>query len=284
MTGAFVETMKMIKIEHSVFALPFALAAAFLAADGPPASRILALIVIAMVCARAAAMAFNRLIDAELDARNPRTAIRAIPAGRLTKGYALGFTALSGALFIGAAYLLNPLAFRLSPLILAVLLGYSYTKRFTPLCHLILGLALGLSPLGAWIAVTGSVAWPPVLLGVAVLFWVAGFDIIYACQDVDFDRGARLRSIPAALGVKRALALSRLLHLIMLAIIAWFGAALDLGWLYWLGAALVALCLAYEHRLVWDGGLDKVDMAFFTMNGVVSLLYGAAVIAAVSFQ
>jgi len=284
MSGAFVETLKMIKIEHSVFALPFALAAAFLAASGPPSGRALLLILAAMVCARSAAMAFNRWLDADLDAANPRTAARSIPAGRLSKGYALGFTLVCAALFTAVCWLLNPLAFALSPLMLAVLLGYSYTKRFTAFCHFFLGLALGLSPLGAWIAVTGRFDWPPVWLGVAVLFWVAGFDIIYACQDIEFDRNARLRSVPAALGLRRALTLSRLLHLAMLAIIVWLGLNLALSWPYWTGVAVVALCLIYEHSLVWDGSLDRVDLAFFTLNGVVSLFFGAAVMAAAWLQ
>jgi 4-hydroxybenzoate polyprenyltransferase len=281
MIAGFVETMKMIKIEHSIFALPFALVAAFLAAEGPPSTRVLALILVAMVAARSAAMAFNRFVDAEIDARNPRTAIRSIPAGRLTRGYTLGFTICCALIFIGASYLLNPLAFALSPILLLVLLGYSLTKRFTSLCHFFLGLALGLSPLGAWIAVRGTFDWLPVLLGAAVLGWSAGFDIIYACQDMDFDREARLHSVPARLGVPAALNLSRLLHLTMFTILLGLGYLLGLGWLYWLGTLIVAACLIYEHSLVWGGDLAKVDLAFFTMNGAVSLVFGITTIGAI---
>ncbi|MDJ0838224.1 MAG: UbiA-like polyprenyltransferase [Acidobacteriota bacterium] len=278
MSGAFVETMKMIKIEHSVFALPFALVGAFLAADGLPETRVLVLVLVAMVCARSAAMAFNRLIDADIDAANPRTAVRSIPAGRLTRGYAAGFTVITSLLFIGSAWLLNPLAFKLSPFVLAVLLGYSLTKRFTSLCHFVLGLALGLAPLGAWIAVTGSFSFIPVVLGVAVLLWTAGFDIIYACQDIGFDKEKRLHSVPTLLGIRGSLWLSRLLHVIVLGILSFLGLHLGLNWIYWAGMVLVAGCLGYEHSLVWDGSLDKVDMAFFTMNGIVSLAYGLTTI------
>ena len=281
MSGAFVETMKMIKIEHSVFALPYALVAAVLAARGLPEPRVILLVVAAMVCARSAAMAFNRLVDAPIDAANPRTAVRSIPAGRLSRAYATGFTLLTAGLFIFIAYLLNPLAFALSPLVLTVLLGYSLTKRFTSLCHFVLGLALGLSPLGAWIAVTGSADWVPVLLGLAVLLWTAGFDIIYACQDIGFDREHRLHSVPATFGISRSLFLSRALHAIMLAVLVWFGIHLSLSWLYWIGLAIVAACLVYEHSLVWGGSLERVDLAFFTMNGVVSLVFGFTTIGSV---
>lgn len=281
MSGAFGETMKMIKIEHSIFALPFALVSAFLAADGLPPWRVLGLILCAMVLARSAAMAFNRWVDADLDAANPRTAARSIPAGRLSKGYALGFTLICAGLFLLVCYLLNPLALKLAPLMLAVLLGYSLTKRFTALCHFILGLALGLAPLGAWVAVTGQLSWLPVWLGVAVTAWTAGFDIIYACQDIDFDRKTALHSVPSRLGVMRSLWLARLLHFSMVALLVWFGLHLALAWPYWLGIAAVIACLAYEHALVWGGNLEKVDMAFFTMNGVVSLAYGITTLAAI---
>lgn len=276
--NSFVETMRMIKIEHSIFALPFALLSAFMAVWGVPSLRTLLLVLGAMILARSAAMAFNRFLDAEIDARNPRTAIRSIPAGRLSRRYALGFTLVCSLAFIGLAWLMNPLAFALSPLFLAVLLGYSWTKRFTRFCHLVLGIALGLSPLGAWIAVTGSFDWLPVLLGIAVMFWVAGFDIIYACQDIDFDHREGLSSIPASLGIAASLGLARFLHLGMVAIIVWIGWHLEWGWLYWAGVGAVVLCLIYEHALVWGGRLERVDMAFFTMNGVVSLVYGAAAI------
>jgi len=281
MTTAFVETMKMIKIEHSVFALPFALVSAFLAAGGLPQTKVLGLILVAMVCARSAAMAFNRYIDADMDSENPRTAIRSIPAGRLTRGYALGFTITTSLLFIATCWLLNPLALMLSPVVLLVLLGYSLTKRFTSLCHFFLGAALGLAPLGAWVAVTGAFSLIPLILGLAVLLWTAGFDIIYACQDIDFDRSQNLHSVPARLGLDRSLLLARLLHLIMVTTLCLLGVHLELGWLYWAGIALVVLCLGYEHSLVWGGKLDKVDMAFFLMNGVVSLVFGFTTIGSI---
>ena len=281
MTGAFVETMKMIKIEHSVFAPPFALVSAFLAADGLPETRVLGLILLAMVCARSAAMAFNRYIDADIDSENPRTAIRSIPAGRLSRGYAMGFTIATSLLFVITSWLLNPLALKLSPIVLLVLLGYSLTKRFTSLCHFFLGAALGLAPLGAWVAVTGELSLIPLILGLAVLLWTAGFDIIYACQDIDFDRSQELHSVPARLGLNQSLNLSRLLHLIMVTTLCLLGLHLSLSWLYWVGIGLVVLCLGYEHSLVWGGKLDKVDMAFFMMNGVVSLVFGFTTIGSV---
>lgn len=282
MSGSFVETMKMIKIEHSIFALPFALASAVLAADGMPPVRTLLLILVAMVAARSAAMAFNRLIDANIDKENPRTAIRSIPAGRLTRRYATVFTIICCAIFIGTAFLLNPLAFKLSVPMLVVLLGYSLTKRFTALCHLVLGVSLGLAPLGAWIAVTGEFSMLPVYLGIAVTGWTAGFDIIYACQDYEFDTNNKLHSIPTALGIHNSLWLSRFLHVAMFSVLVWFGLHLDLGMAYWLGMALVAICLVYEHVLVWGGDLSKVDQAFFMMNGIISLVFGATTIIAIA--
>ena len=235
MITAFMETMKMIKIEHSIFALPFALVAAFMAANGVPETKILGLILVAMVLARSAAMAFNRFIDAEIDARNPRTAIRSIPAGRLSRTFALNFTLLCSVGFVLVAKAINDLAFYLAPLMLIVLLGYSLTKRFTSFCHIVLGIALGLAPLGAWIAVKGEFHWLPVLLGAAVMLWTAGFDIIYACQDIDFDKENSLFSIPTRLGVTNSLRLSRVLHLAMFCILVYVGMYLDLNWVYWLG-------------------------------------------------
>ena len=274
MTTAFVETMKMIKIEHSVFALPFAMVAAFLAAEGAPSFTVLVLIVAAMVTARSAAMAFNRWLDAEIDAKNPRTAIRSIPAGRLSANYALSFTIVCGLLFILCAWALNPLAFMLSPFVLAWLLGYSYTKRFTAFCHIWLGIALGLAPFGAWVAVSGQVHPLPLVLGLAVTLWTAGFDVIYACQDYDFDRTHHLNSIPTRLGVTRSLLLSKVLHVAMIAILVGLGFSVTFHWVYWIGLAIVVACLTYEHSLVRGGNLEKVDLAFFTMNGVVSLVFG----------
>lgn len=274
MSGAFAETMRMIKIEHSIFALPFALVAAFWAAQGWPSLRIVGLILAAMVCARSAAMAFNRYLDADIDARNPRTAMRSIPAGKLSKAYALGFTVICSILFTIIAGLINTLALALSPVFLLVLLGYSVAKRFTSLCHLILGLALGLAPMGAWVAVTGRLDWAPVLLGLAVMGWTAGFDIIYACQDFEFDRQEGLFSIPTRFGVKGALILSRCLHFAMWSLLVFLGFYLSQGLFYWIGIGMVALLLIYEHALVWGGDLSKVNLAFFTLNGMVSLLFG----------
>ncbi len=277
---AFFETLRMIKIEHSVFALPFALVSAFLAADGVPDLKTLILILVAMVSARSAAMAFNRYLDAEIDARNPRTQIRSIPAGRLSKSYVLAFTIGSIVVFVAACYFLNFLSWVLSPVVMLVLLGYSYTKRFTPLCHLVLGLALGLAPVGAWVAVTGTLDWIPVLLGVTVMFWTAGFDIIYACQDEAFDRQHKLHSIPVMIGVSNSLCLSRFLHLLSFILLMGFGYLLSFMWIYWAGLVLVGVTLFYEHYLVRGDDLSKVNMAFFTMNGVVSLVFGGMTIAA----
>lgn len=281
MTSAFVETMRMIKIEHSVFALPFALVSAFLAADGLPALPVLGLILAAMVLARSAAMAFNRYLDAAIDARNPRTVVRSIPAGRLTRGYALGFTIVCALLFVGVTWLLNPLALALSPVMLLVLLGYSATKRFTSSSHFVLGLALGLAPIGAWVAVAGEISTVSVWLCLAVLGWVAGFDVIYACQDMDFDRQEGLHSVPVRLGISGSLWLARMLHLAMFSLLVYLGFHLGLNNMYWFGIVVVAACLIYEHALVWGGNLDKVDMAFFTMNGVVSLVYGVVTITSI---
>ncbi len=277
---AFFETLRMIKIEHSVFALPFALVSAFLAADGIPDLKTLILILVAMVSARSAAMAFNRYLDAEIDARNPRTQIRSIPAGRLSKSYVLAFTIGSIVVFVAACYFLNFLSWVLSPVVMLVLLGYSYTKRFTPLCHLVLGLALGLAPVGAWVAVTGTLDWIPVLLGVTVMFWTAGFDVIYACQDEAFDRQHKLHSIPVIIGVSNSLCLSRFLHLLTFILLMGFGYLLSFMWIYWAGLVLVGVTLFYEHYLVRGDDLSKVNMAFFTMNGVVSLVFGGMTIAA----
>lgn len=278
MSGSFSETMKMIKIEHSIFALPFALVAAFWAANGLPQWSTIALIIAAMVFARSAAMAYNRYLDADIDAKNPRTAIRSIPAGKLSKRYALSFTIVNALLFVVVCGLINRLALWLSPLYLLVLLGYSWAKRFTSLCHIILGLALGLAPLGAWVAVTGELDVIPALLGGAVMLWTAGFDIIYACQDFEFDKTEGLFSIPAAFGIGGALIMSRLLHALAFSLLCWLGILMAQGVFYWIGITAVGVLLIYEHALVWGGNLRKVNMAFFLMNGMVSLLFGAMTI------
>lgn len=266
-------TLEMIKVEHSVFALPFALTGAMLAADGWPSWRQVFWIVVAMVGARSAAMTFNRIADREFDARNPRTEKRALPAGHLTLRFALAFTAVSAALLVLAAWELNPLAFKLSPVALALLLLYSYTKRFTLLSHVILGMCLGLSPVAAWIALRGDVSWAVIILGVAVTLWVAGFDIIYACQDIEFDQAVGLHSVPKKFGVAAALYASVVLHVLMLALLVVVARMSGLGWIALGGLVLVAVLLAYEHLLVKPSDLSRLNAAFFTINGYISVLF-----------
>ncbi len=267
-----------IKISHSVFALPFAVAAAFLASSGLPPGLLLIKIILAVVFARTSAMAFNRWCDARIDALNPRTENRAVVTGELTGRFMLGAAICSSLAFVAVAATINPLALILSPVALGILLGYSYTKRFTPLSHVVLGVALGLSPLGAWIAVRGEFALVPTLLGLAVLLWTAGFDIIYACQDEAFDRQHGLFSIPQTLGVGAALWVTRVFHLIAVALLAIVGWQAQLGVIYASGVAMVAIILAYENSLVRAEDLSRVNLAFFTLNGIVSLVFMAAVI------
>ena len=263
----------MIKWEHSIFALPFALCGAMLAAGGLPTVAQLGWIVLCMVGARSAAMAFNRVADAQIDAANPRTATRAIPAGTLSLKFVATFVLVSCGVFVAAASQLNRLTLYLSPLVLAVVLLYSYTKRFTRWSHLVLGFALGMAPAGAWIAIRGTLDPRILVLTAAVTFWVAGFDVLYACQDVDFDRAYGLNSVPQAWGVRHALNFSRLLHLIMLALLAALVVVFGLGKLAMVGVLAVAVLLAYEHSLVWGGDLSKLNAAFFTMNGVIALVF-----------
>jgi 4-hydroxybenzoate polyprenyltransferase len=271
--GRISTTLEMIKFEHSVFALPFALTGAVLAVRGWPSARQVLWIVVAMVSARTAAMTFNRIADLRFDAANPRTRARALPAGHLSMGFAAGFTVVACAFFMLAAWELNPLAFKLSPLVLALLIGYSYTKRFTVLSHVILGACLGLSPVAAAIALRGQVGAGIVLLGVAVMFWVAGFDLIYACQDVEFDRREGLFSIPARFGIRAALWLSGALHVIMLGLLVTVARMEHLGWVAFAGLALVGILLAYEHGLVRPSDLSRLNAAFFNINGYVSVLF-----------
>ena len=226
-----------------------------------------------MVGARSAAMSFNRIVDLRLDAANPRTATRALPAGLLSVRFAAVFSGVSGGLLVLAAYQLNPLCFRLSPLALALLFFYSYTKRFTWLTHLVLGLCLGLAPAAAWIAVRGTLEWSILLLSGAVALWVAGFDIIYACQDLEFDRQAALFSLPRRLGIARALQVSGLLHLLMLGLLVALAAVQGLGWISLLGVGVVAALLAYEHHLIKPHDLSRINAAFFTVNGYISVLF-----------
>ena len=277
-------TLEMIKWEHSIFALPFALTGALLAAHGIPPFRTLGWILVAMVSARSAAMAFNRWADAALDAANPRTRMRAIPAGLLSRGFVLTFTLGMIAVFELACWQLNPLTLKLSPVVLIVLLGYSYTKRVTRWSHLVLGLALGLAPSAAWIAVRGSLDLRIALLTAIVTCWVAGFDILYACQDMEHDRQAGLFSIPQALGLDAAFWIARLLHLAVAALLVWFAVLFHFGIAGDLGIAVVALLLFYEHCLVSPRDLRKLNAAFFTMNGVIAMVFLAFVAADLWFR
>jgi 4-hydroxybenzoate polyprenyltransferase len=268
-------TLEMIKWEHSIFALPFALCGAMLAADGLPTIHQLVWIVIAMVAARSAAMAFNRLADASIDAANPRTKSRALPAGLLTPSFVSTFVIASCAVFALAAWELNRLALYLSPVALAVLLVYSYSKRFTRWSHLVLGFALGIAPAAAWIAVRGSLDPRILFLTAAVTFWVGGFDVLYACQDYDFDRQSGLYSIPRWVGIGRALWISRFFHLLTLACLIALLLVFGLGKLAVAGVVSVALLLIYEHTLVSADDLSRLNAAFFTMNGVISVVFFA---------
>jgi len=266
-------TLEMIKWEHSIFVLPFALCGAMLAAQGLPSTHALAWIIVAMVTARSAAMAFNRLADASIDAANPRTRTRALPAGVLTPSFVATFVIVSCAIFILAASQLNRLSFLLSPIALAILLIYSYTKRFTRWSHLVLGLAMGIAPSAAWIAVRGSLDPRILLLTAAVTFWGGGFDVLYACQDYEFDRQSGLHSIPRYFGVSKSLWVARAFHLVMLLLLISFIVVFGLGRVATAGVAAVALLLAYEHSLVSPTDLSKLNAAFFTMNGVISVVF-----------
>lgn len=271
-------TLEMIKFEHSIFALPFALTGALLAfrQSGfatPGIWRQVMWIVVAMVAARSAAMAFNRVIDAEIDARNPRTRMRAIPAGMLTPQFAWCFAVAASLLLFFAAFELNPLCLKLAPLSLAVLFFYSYTKRFTTFSHLVLGLCLGIAPAAAWIAVLGSLDPRILLLTGAVMFWTAGFDVIYSCQDYDFDREEGLWSVPRALGIAAALHVAKLLHLLMVVCLLALVYTLHVGPLALAGVGAITALLIYEHSLVKPNDLSRVNAAFFTMNGYVSVLF-----------
>ena len=271
-------TLEMIKFEHSVFALPFALTGALLAFresrfDVREFGYKVLWIVVAMVGARSAAMAFNRILDADIDARNPRTRMRHIPAGILSTRFAWGFVLVSVLVFLLAARALNPLCLKLAPLALAVVFFYSFTKRFTTFSHLILGFSLGIAPAAAWIAVRGSLDPRILWLTAAVTFWTAGFDIIYSCQDYEFDSAAGLFSLPRRFGMPGALWIARLLHIAMIACLALLSISFSLGWLSWAGIAAIVALLLYEHSLVRANDLSRVDAAFFTVNGYVSVLF-----------
>jgi 4-hydroxybenzoate polyprenyltransferase len=266
-------TLEMIKWEHSVFALPFALTGAVLAAGGWPALRVLGWIVVCMVAARSAAMAFNRLVDARIDAANPRTAMRALPAGTLSSGFVGGFVAASVAVFVVGAAMLNRLTLELAPVALAVVLVYSYMKRVTRWSHLVLGLALGIAPTAAWIAVKGSLDWRIVVLTLAVLLWVGGFDVLYACQDFEHDRKVGLNSVPQAFGLNAAFWIARAMHLGMLALLCWLVVLFGLGKVAMLGVGVVAILLLYEHSIISPKDMRRMNAAFFTLNGVISVVF-----------
>ncbi len=264
--------LEMIKFEHTVFALPFAYLGAFLASRGLPSASKLLWITLAMVGARTAAMSLNRLLDRHIDARNPRTAVRALPSGLLGVGEVYIYVVLSFLLLGYSAYQLNLLALKLMPIAVFFLVFYSYTKRFTWACHFVLGVALGLAPIGAWIGITGHWALPPVLLGLGIVAWVAGFDIVYACQDVEFDRQEGLHSIPARFGMQRGLEISGLLHIVAPLLFIAVGLLLQLHVLYYAGVGIAILLLFRQHRLVSAADLTKVGIAFFNLNGYLSVL------------
>ena len=272
--------LSLIKFSHTVFALPFALIGFFLASSqfGFDWGN-LVLVLMCMVFARSAAMAFNRYIDRDIDLKNPRTAeVREIPKGVISPKAALLFVIFTSVNFIITTYFINTLCFYLSPIALIVVLGYSYTKRFTSLCHLVLGLGLALAPLGAYLAVSGEFALTPILFSVAVLFWVSGFDIIYALQDDTFDKENKLNSLPVFLGRKKALNLSKFFHLITFLTLAYAGVLLEINLLYWIGFALFSALLIYQHTIISEKDLSRVNLAFFTTNGIASVVFGVFVI------
>ena len=288
--------LSLVKFSHTIFAMPFALIGFFLAIAPSwlevlelPNTRVnyyanesllfkFVLVILCMVFARSAAMAFNRYLDRDIDALNPRTAIREVPRGIITPKNALTFTIVNCLLFILATFFINRICFFLSPVALAVVLGYSYTKRFTPLCHLILGLGLALAPIGAYLAVTGRFDWLPILFSFAVLFWVSGFDIIYSLQDEEFDKSQRLYSIPTAVGKARALTISEVLHLLSAGCVVAAGKLGGFGWLYWVGVLVFISMLIYQHSIVKPNDLRRVNIAFMTANGIASVVFAVFVI------
>jgi 4-hydroxybenzoate polyprenyltransferase len=281
-TNFFVTTRRLlalVKIEHTLFGLPLALTGSILAARGLPTVRVLVLVIVAFAGARAAAMGFNRLADRHLDAANPRTAEREIPSGLVKAAQAWLLVVFSSAIFFLAAWALNEVCFYFSPLVLAALLGYSYTKRFTTWCHIFLGLCLGLAPVAGWLAVTPQWSWIPVVLALGVVFWVAGFDIVYACQDLDFDRTSGLYSLPVRLGTRVALRLAAASHVLAFGLFVLTGTLASLSWPFYLLSLITASLLIWEHRIVRPGDLSRLDLAFFKVNSMVSL----SLIAAISF-
>ena len=275
------EYLSLIKFSHTIFAMPFAFIGFFLATKSYEFERITLLyVVLCMVFARSAAMAFNRYIDRDIDKVNERTAqIREIPNGTITAKNALLFVIINSLLFIGITYLINPLCLALSPVALLIILGYSYTKRFTALCHIVLGIGLALAPIGSYLAVSGEFAIIPILFSFVVLFWVSGFDIIYSLQDEEFDKTQKLHSIPVLLGKKNALTLSNFLHFISVITLMFTGTIGDFGKWYWIGFCIFSALLIYQHTLVKHNNLSKINLAFFTTNGIASVIFGAFVIA-----
>ncbi|HIZ89132.1 MAG TPA: putative 4-hydroxybenzoate polyprenyltransferase [Candidatus Mucispirillum faecigallinarum] len=268
---SFFTFLKMIKLEHSLFALPFAFVGMFLAANGMPSWNVILWVVVAMVGARSAAMGLNRYADAEIDARNPRTASREIPAGNISKKSTIFYIILSLAVYFLAALMLNRLTAILSPIPILIFILYAYAKRFTNFCHIILGIALGLAPVCAWIAVTGTINLPPFILGGAIILWVAGFDILYAIQDIEYDRKEGLHSIPAVFGVSGSLIIARLLHFAAFFLFILLMAFTNLGYIYLAGVLISGALMAYEHSLVSKDDLSKLNMAFFNMNAYISI-------------
>ena len=266
-------TLEMIKWEHSVLTLPFGLTGAVLAARGIPSLHTSIWIIVALVAARSAAMAFNRLVDATIDAANPRTRVRALPSGKLSKAFVTWFVVVASAILIFAAYQLNPLAFYLSPVALAIILLYSFSKRFTRWAHIVLGLAMGTAPAAAWIAVRGSLDPRILILTAAVIFWGAGFDILYSCQDFEHDCSAEVYSVPKAFGIRTSLSIARFFHVMTVLLLTWMVVAFGLGKIAAAGVVFVALLLIYEHSLVKHDDLSRVNAAFFTMNGLVSMAF-----------
>ncbi|MBI5299594.1 MAG: UbiA family prenyltransferase [Deltaproteobacteria bacterium] len=273
----FIHTLNLIKFSHSIFALPFALASMLVAAHGWPGTRIFLLILGAMVSARSAAMAFNRLVDADIDAKNPRTQTRHIPKGLLSKQYVGIFTLLCALGFFGVCYAINPLAFRLSPIALAILLGYSFAKRFTWLTHFWLGISLGIAPIAAWIAVTGQINMTSVWLGLGVLFWVAGFDIFYSTQDAEFDSQEGIHSAVSLWGIVRGLRMAKQCHVLTMLFLILFGLSAPLSTIYWITLVLISIAFVWEHSLVKPQDLSHINTAFFTINGFISLGFFAGV-------
>ena len=279
--GSLSNYSKLVKFEHTIFAIPFALIGFFFALEENDASisfKLLALVLLCMVFARNAAMGFNRYLDRKIDKLNPRTAIREIPAGILNPKSVLFFVIINALLFIVATWFINSLCFYLSPVALFVILFYSYTKRLTPLCHFVLSLGLAIAPVGAYLAVAGKFDWLPVILGFVIFFWVSGFDIIYALQDEEFDKGLKLKSIPALLGKKRALNFSKLIHFFAAVFVILVAILTPANWLHLIGSGVFISLLFYQHTLVKYNDLSKVNIAFFTTNGIASVIYGLLVI------